>query len=223
MDLHRQIRDRYPFFWVVGDTLLGKTQWVLAQFRNPFVHFGGINWSKYDPTRNDAIVFDDVSTRDRSMDGVVMENKHIFQASGRLADVNNSSTNCYAIRVDVEGKPIVILSNSEHRPHSDWVLSNCYYVEFISAAYGPPVGDTWWRNMGMQREALPEQPVVNLTAVGGASGSGSGNLPALQAEEGGGELNAPNTSWIGNPAVGVPTALPDSPPSPRPPPDTEPP
>jgi hypothetical protein len=91
------------------------------------------------------------------MNDVVMDYNPIFQASARLADVNNSSTNCFAKRVDVEGKPIIICSNLEHRPGSDWVWQNCYCVEFICVPYGTPADD-WWRNVGQEANVVVRPP-----------------------------------------------------------------
>ena len=214
MRLHKLVRERYPFLWIVGDSLLGKTQWARAQFRNPFVHFGGVNWTSYDALIHDAIIFDDCSCADRSMDSIVMGMKQVFQASLQLADVNNSNTNCYARRVDVAAKPMIVLSNGEQRPHSDWVLANCDYIEFTSMAYGQPV-ENWWNWVGMVREPLPDEPVENLVPPGQASGSGSGNQPALEPADGGGVTLGPNL-WRGTPAVPPQPAIAETPDPPSP-------
>lgn len=138
------VRDRYDFFWITGDSKMGKTQWVQSHFRRPFIHFGGVSWDKYCPVEYDCIIFDDVATTARGMDQQVVELKQVFQASERPADVNNSATNVHSKRIDVWGKPIIVCSNCDQVPYSAWVLANCYAVKFTQPSYGADEVATWW-------------------------------------------------------------------------------
>jgi hypothetical protein len=144
LNTNRENLDRYKFFWMCGGSLYGKSLWVKSHFKNPFIHFQGINWKGYNPVVHDAVIFDDVC-KDVQMDDIIRDNKGIFQAGAGNPEVQTSQCNHYALNIDIEGKPIIILSNQDHQPKSDWVFANCIYVEIVDYCYGEEDNHTWFQ------------------------------------------------------------------------------
>lgn len=123
-----ETKQRYKFLWLHGPSRMGKTLLAKSLYRNPYVHRNGIDWSAYDPTVHDAIIFDDAYDAQE----YVLRHKVLFQSS-EITTVNTSKTNCYSLMVDTAEVPIIVCSNS--RPHDDWVLANSYLQDIIEPTY----------------------------------------------------------------------------------------
>ena len=128
-------RDRYDFLWMHGPSKNGKGQIVVSWFKTPYIHEGSVDWSAYDPVLHDAIIFDDCKRGEMNL--YILENKKLFQATA-VCKVHTSATNRYAMPADTDGKPIVILTNTEEdRPEGSWVLANCIELVIDSPTWAP--------------------------------------------------------------------------------------
>jgi len=115
------ILPRYKFLVVSGPSNLGKTGLIMSHFPNAFVHSDSINWIGYDHTIHSAIIFDDI----RDWYDYVITHKVLFQASARQITVHSSPTNCNALKIDVAGKPFIILTN---QPLAQTASSDVSYI-----------------------------------------------------------------------------------------------
>lgn len=116
---YREEKARYLFLIIQGDSFAGKTEYVKHMFKNPFIHKDNICWKRYDHTKHDCILFDDV----KHIRTYISNNKNIFQAS-QVCTVHTSDCNVYAFDVNLIQKPIIINSNDELR--DSWVIANSH-------------------------------------------------------------------------------------------------
>lgn len=131
LDQFLKIRDRYNFLWMWSAESVkwvGKSKYVKAHFKC-FVHDGAINWSGYDPSVTDAVVFDDCA----KICDYIKENKPLFQANRERYTINASATNMYAQDIDTCDKKIIVLAN--FAPKAEWTKQNAFIIELKNKLY----------------------------------------------------------------------------------------
>jgi uncharacterized membrane-anchored protein len=148
--LFEQPQWRYPFLVLDGPSQTGKS--IFARSQSPgqkclFVDCSGASvpdLSGYDASRHELIVYDEASAE------LVLRHKKLFQSAPEVVVIGGSSTNCYARRVVVYRKKMIVCSNrwdqevrkliSEDRA---WLQQNSVYVGVASplwvGAAAPPV------------------------------------------------------------------------------------
>lgn len=121
--------ERYQFLLIFGPSRTGKSKLAESFFECPFKCAGTISWKGYDPDKHDGIVINDLNFLDRYID----EHHDLLQC-GDIQTVNTSTTDCYAMQLDIVEKPIVFTSEYDiHR--SDWVSKNCIFQEVLDSTY----------------------------------------------------------------------------------------
>jgi effector-binding domain-containing protein len=144
LDTFNQIRGRYKFLVLHGESQLGKTWYAKSLFRNPFVAESAFDFDGYEPTEHDGLVLEDIADiRDH-----INKNKTFFKAE-TVCKIHKSATNCYAKLVDTAQKPIVICCNADvwRQLECDaWIQLNMVAVHIDTPTWiddaGPIVLDT---------------------------------------------------------------------------------
>ena len=130
-----EIKQRYPFFVLEGQTKTAKTSWAAARLGDTkkvfYVNAASGNepdLRKFDYFQHRIILYDEAPPN------MVIQQKLLFQAPPVWVKLGQSTTNCYSYDVFVSGVMMIICSNkwTEEKSHMkiedrEWLEENSYF------------------------------------------------------------------------------------------------
>jgi hypothetical protein len=131
--------ERYNFLVIVGPSKSGKSCFAESLFQNPYNIRGSMDWQNYSYLEHDAVIFHDVPTIFKD---ILKGGKEWVQAGPNKHPVHTSATMCYARRVSLFKKPVVIVCNKDDYDfhfENDWLKAN-------SVVYKVKMGERLWED-----------------------------------------------------------------------------
>ena len=131
-----EVKQRYPFFVLEGQTKTAKTSWAAARLGDTrkvfYVNCASGNepdLRKHDYFKHPIILYDEASPK------MVINQKLLIQCPPCLVKLGQSSTNCHAYDVFVSGIMLIICSNTweedvenmRKKGDRDWIKENQVY------------------------------------------------------------------------------------------------
>lgn len=132
-----EVKQRYPFFVLEGQTKTAKTSWAAARLGDTrkvfYVNCASGNepdLRKHDYFKHPIILYDEASPK------MVIQQKLLFQAPPVWVKLGQSTTNCYSYDVFVSGIMMIVCSNKWTEEKSrmsyedrEWLEENSFFYD----------------------------------------------------------------------------------------------